>query len=752
MKIRTMSIRAKLAFSAAALTACAIVAVIALTTTLMTRSSAAESQAHARALLDEYAATVAQEIGSVADMVRTGTAAIEGALDAGLADRDALGRMVYRMLEDRPDLVGMTLAFEPDGLQGRDLDHVGHQYSDAAGRFVPYFFYDPQVRIDVELLDMRPEAGTESWYDQPIRENRNLITPPYDYDVGGTSVLMTTISGVVRDEGRAVGILTGDIALTNLSSRIDQLRPFGDGRVGLVSADGRWIAHADRGRLGQPVTAEERATVLANGQATGINGAEMIVLTRPVAFPGLAEGWTIVMQVPRATVMADVVRTRDRTIMAAGVLLGLTLLIVWFGARVVSRPIERMTASMQQLADGRLDTPIPHADRGDEIGAMASAVTVFRDRAVEARRLEAQAEADRAAQQAADQAERDRQDRVVREIGTGLERLAAGDMTHRIESPAHDPFPAAYDSLRLSFNEVVSRLSQTVRRIADVANQVRGGADEINMAASEISTRAETQAATLEESAAALNQMNESLRQTASRAREAEEASSRNRDIAAESAEVVTDAVTAMRAIERSSEQITRIIGVIDDIAFQTNLLALNAGVEAARAGEAGRGFAVVASEVRGLAQRAAESAREVRGLISDSAAQVRTGSELVGRTGDSLGVILDKASEVSEQIAAIARAAAEQSTGLAEINAGVNQLDQVTQQNAAVAEEATAASMSLRQQAQVLSTEIAAFKVEGGPRMDAPERPSLAPEFSVEVRPIRVAGGGAGAGQMLEF
>ncbi|WP_169306312.1 methyl-accepting chemotaxis protein [Paracoccus hibiscisoli] len=752
MPTRSMSIRAKLAFSAAALTALSIIAVIMLTTTLMSRVSSQEAEAHARTLIAEYTAMVTQDMNSVIETVRTSVAAVEGIVADPVVDRELLARVVRGVVTTRPDLVGMTLALEPDAL-GDDARSVGGAYSDPSGRFVPYFFYAPDGTVALEQLDMSPEAGTESWYDRPLREARDLITPPYLYSVNGADVLMTTASGVVRRAGQPIGILTGDVGLDDLSTRIDRLRPFGDGQVRLISSGGLWIAHEDRSLLGQPISAADRA-LMDDGALhyASVGDQQMMVLSGTVDFTDVDESWTLLMQVPRATVMAQVTATRDRAVMAAALLLLLTLAVVWFGAQIISRPIEAMTAAMRRLADGHLDTPIPHSGRRDEIGGMASAMQIFRDRAIEAKRLEDEAASSRAEREQAAQAEAARQSRVVREIGTGLERLAAGDMTHQIGSPAHDPFPQGYDSLRLAFNGVVTRLSQTIRRIADVAHQVRGGADEINMAAGELSSRAETQAATLEQSAAALNQMNESLRQTAESARGAERASSQNRDIARDSAGVVTEAVTAMRGIQKSSEQITRIIGVIDDIAFQTNLLALNAGVEAARAGEAGRGFAVVASEVRGLAQRAAESAREVRGLISESAAQVKTGSELVGRTGDSLAVILQKASEVSEQIAAIALATSEQSVGLGEINTGVNQLDQVTQQNAAVAEQATAASMSLRQQAEVLSSEIGAFQVDGMAQRDDTPRPSLAPHFAVEARPIRLAGGGSGRDQMLEF
>ncbi|WP_246053697.1 methyl-accepting chemotaxis protein [Paracoccus hibiscisoli] len=405
-----------------------------------------------------------------------------------------------------------------------------------------------------------------------------------------------------------------------------------------------------------------------------------------------------------------------------------------------------------RLARGELDVDIQGTEGRNELSEMAQALSIFKRNAIEARHLAAEARRTEAEAAAAREVESRQQSRVVRDIGAGLTRLAQGDLTEQIPNPPSDPFPAGYDGLREAFNSVVANLTGTVARITDVADQVRGGATEITSAAQDLASRAETQAATLEESAAALNEMNASVHSTAERARHAEQASRQNRDIAEASAAVVRDAVTAMRGIEASSDQITRIIGVIDDIAFQTNLLALNAGVEAARAGEAGRGFAVVASEVRGLAQRASDSAREIKSLISQSATQVKAGSALVGRTGDSLGQILTKAHEVSEQITAISLAANEQSVGLAEVNTGVNQLDQVTQQNAAVAEQANAAAASLQQRAEDLIREISGFRISGRTARAELSRPKMAsPLPVVEPVPLRVVGGRS-EGQMFEF
>lgn len=754
----SFSLRTKLALAAAALVASAVMAVIALTTTLMYRASADEAEARGRALLGEYAATISQELNAITMMVNTGVAAIEGAISNRVPSRDALGEMTMQMLRTRPDLVGMALAFEPNALGGDDDLYLGHPYGDESGRFVPYFVLGPAGEITMELLDMSPEAGIEEWYDRPIRENRTLITPPYNYPVQGNDMLIATVSGTVRIDGQAIGILAADMALDRIAARIGQLRPFGDGRVYLVGGNDRWVAHHDISRLGHEVAPQEQAFL--SGATTGqvyyveLADTETMVLTDTVRFPGIDETWMLVMTVPRATVFANVTATRNNAALTAAGLMAVTLLVVWFGAQFISHPILKMTRVMEQLSQGRLETEIPYAGRGDEIGAMSAAVTVFRDNTAEARRLEAETAAARTEREAEVRTDSARQQRVVSEIAAGLERLAEGNLSEPINSPVQDPFPTESEALRLSYNQVLERLSEVMARIADVAAAVRSGSDEINTAASEISHRAESQAATLEESAAALNELTESVRSTAQRSSSAEAASRDAREGARIGVDTIKEAVEAMRRIEASSEQITRIIGAIDDIAFQTNLLALNAGIEAARAGEAGRGFAVVASEVRGLAQRASESAREINGLIQESATQVESGSALVRRSGSSFEELLAQATEVAGLIGKIAVAASEQASGLDQINSGVTELDSVTQQNAAVAEETTAATVSLTQKSEELLRALSEFRLDRSSNTNRTRKANPASPVSASPRVTmrKTASGGASTRSWSDF
>jgi len=394
-------------------------------------------------------------------------------------------------------------------------------------------------------------------------------------------------------------------------------------------------------------------------------------------------------------------------LLALGVGLSVTVAALW----VLLRPLAQTTRVVAAMARKDFGMELPRVKSDDEVGRVTRAVAELRHDLAEGARMAAEAKS----QEAERERQRLEQVRVVDELKAGLSRLADGDLTRRIDSPSDNPFPEAYETLRESYNAVIDRVGGVLTRVNGIAEGVRVSSQTITKASRDLSSRTETQAATLVESAAALNQLTVSVRSTAERAAGAEEASQQNRNGAQSGAQVVGKAVEAMQGIEKSSEQITRIIGVIDDIAFQTNLLALNAGVEAARAGEAGRGFAVVASEVRLLAQRASDSAREIKELISKSAEQVETGSSLVNQAGEALADILERAQRAASFVEEIASAAAEQANGLKEINTGVNQLDHATQQNRAVSEETTASSADLLSQSDELIAALSEFRIEDG-------------------------------------
>ncbi|MFN4141256.1 methyl-accepting chemotaxis protein [Aestuariivirga sp.] len=402
----------------------------------------------------------------------------------------------------------------------------------------------------------------------------------------------------------------------------------------------------------------------------------------------------------------------------------------------VVRALTRISATMGRLAGGHLEEEVPYATRGDEVGAMARALAVFKDQALQNRRNDENSK------------------HIISVLGQGLENLAQGNLTHRIDQP----FPDALDRLRQYFNSAADSLTETINTVKRGSFGIKSGTEEIAQASDNLSRRTENQAANLEETAAAVAEITSTVKKTAEGAQHARNMVTAAKEDADKSGVVVKRAVEAMQGIEKSSQEITQIIGVIDEIAFQTNLLALNAGVEAARAGEAGRGFAVVASEVRALAQRSAEAAKEIKGILSTSRNQVQEGVQLVAETGTSLRQIIERVNEINTIVTEIARSAEQQATGLQEVNTAVDQMDQVTQQNAAMVEEATAATRTLTQQstelAQIVSrftTAAAAIIAQAEEARETHKPAPRAPSRKMRAAAAAAAGGSGGGTAMAK-
>lgn len=417
-------------------------------------------------------------------------------------------------------------------------------------------------------------------------------------------------------------------------------------------------------------------------------------------------------------------------------------------------PIRNLTQTMTGMAQGRRATSIPGTARADEIGEMARALEVFRANEEQMRTMEAQ-EAALTAQSrdlqssisvivasaaAGDFSQRisksyedadlqrfagsvnelvENVDRGISEVRRVIAALADADLTHDMEGH----FQGAFAELQGNVNQTMAVLRQTMQGILTAAGTISGNSGELSSAANQLARRTEQQAASLEETAAALEEITTTVKTSTERAKEASHMVSETKNSAGKSGDIVRNAIDAMGRIEQSSQKISQIISVIDEIAFQTNLLALNAGVEAARAGEAGRGFAVVAQEVRELAQRSANAAKEIKTLINTSAEEVKGGVSLVLSTGEALKEIEDLVNRVNDHVVTIARASQEQSAALGEINTSVNHMDQMTQQNAAMVEETTASSQVLANEARQLQAELARFKLAASTQASASYR-----------------------------
>jgi methyl-accepting chemotaxis protein len=660
--------------------------------------------------------------------------------------RTQLNAILLNVLKDNPRFNGTYSAWEPDALDGQDAAFRSHADvgSDGTGRFLPYWTRDAAGHIAIQPLveydnhSLHPNGVMKGgWYIGPQNGEGESILDPLPYIVQGKNVYLATMSVPITIGGKFRGVAGADFDLAFVQQLAEQVKASvfgGQSSVTIISAKGLVVASSEHPEaIGRSIDQLNknwtkylsivhagREQVEADEQSGSIDAFAPIVIGRTKT------PWSVMIAVPKAVAMADATalsasleqRNKSDGLLQIVVALAIAAAGVgamWATARGIAAPIARMTEAMRRLAGGDLSTEIPGVGRSDEIGGMAAAVQVFKDEALEKGKLEVEAVATRQStesERGRTEAERavaaERQAEVVEGLASSLAQLAAGDLTCTLERA----FAPEYERLRVDFNASLAALEQSMCAVSANTEAIRAGAGEISTASDDLSQRTEQQASSLEETAAALEEITATVKKTAEGAKHARDVVSIAKADADKSSDVVREAMAAMTGIDKSSKQISQIIGVIDEIAFQTNLLALNAGVEAARAGDAGRGFAVVASEVRALAQRSAQAAKEIKGLISASSAQVDQGVLLVTKTGEALGRIVAQVVEINTVVTDIAASAHEQATGLDQVNSAVNQMDQVTQKNAAMVEETTAAAHGLAGESEELGRLVARYKI----------------------------------------
>jgi methyl-accepting chemotaxis protein len=576
---------------------------------------------------------------------------------------------------------------------------------------------------------------------------------------------------VFNSRDKLVGVLAASVSTQTLNGLLTGNEGLGEtGEAFFVGADFLMRSDSPFSEAADELTTQFRnpmvETALAGERAFGTTsdyrGMEMIVTAEPVSFNGV--NWAVVTAIGADEASAPVTSMRNMMLIVGGALLALAALGGLFFARSISRPISRLTGTMEALAQGNLDVEIKSAGRNDEIGAMARTVEVFRENA---RKVDEMTEEERAASvrrrtersemmqtlQAAfgevvdaavagDFSKRvDAQfpdeelnglarsvnnlvatvDRGIAETGSVLAALADTDLTQRMQGD----YEGAFARLKADTNAVADKLTDIVGQLQGTSRALKTATGELLSGANDLSERTTRQAATIEETSAAMEQLATTVMENAERARKASEAAAGVTHTAEEGGQVMHQATEAMERITSSSGKISNIIGMIDDIAFQTNLLALNASVEAARAGEAGKGFAVVAVEVRRLAQSAAEASSEVKALIEQSATEVSGGSRLVADAAAKLGVMLEAARSANELMSGIARESREQASSIEEVTTSVRTMDEMTQHNAALVEETNAAIEQTEAQASELDRIVDIFAT-GEARQEAEPQGAL--------------------------
>ena len=645
---KTMSLRTRLLL----LVSFIVLLGFAITLTLLSRQTGKLQQRTALQYTTQLAANegakATRHLEHAMDAARTIAHALKGLKADSLAERSNANALLKGVLHENPSFLAVWTAWEPNAFDGQDSSFSGGSGHDATGRYVPYWSRGSDGTLHNEPLVDYEKPGVGDFYLLAKASGQETVLEPYHYQLAGQSVLMTSLVVPIQIDGKFAGVAGVDIALSDLQKIIEPIRIYETGFATLISNKGMVVGDRDPQNVGKDM-----------GQSESFN----------LARAAIAEGRNI-----ETHFFSERLQT-DSTRVYVPIRIGNSQTPWSFAATV---PDETILAEVQQL-------------RLISIGlGLLSIVLVSLGLAWALTRM------------------------VLRPIGgepddaaAMAERVAHGDLSQPIRVHANDS------------TSLMAQLQKMQTSLADVVSNVRQGAEGVATASAQISQgnhdlsgRTESQASALEQTAASMEQLNSTVTQNADNARTATQLARSASSVAAQGGEAVARVIDTMKGINDSSRQIADIIGVIDSIAFQTNILALNAAVEAARAGEQGRGFAVVASEVRSLAGRSATAAKEIRTLISTSDSRVEVGAAQVDEAGNTMTEVVKAIQQVANLMGEISAASSEQSAGVGQVGEAIVQMDQVTQQNAALVEEMAAAASSLQHQAQELVQTVAVFNL----------------------------------------
>ncbi len=632
----------------------------------------------AAAKLTEIAKGTARQVTGfiqpAVDVAETIGRAVEGGKKSGLP-RTAIQGLVVPIIDSKPDYAGTTVAFEPNGYDNNDAAFKGiAPEQDAEGRFVPYYYNKSDGTVGVDPLIMTVEAGIEGWYLVPLKNMRTTLTDPYIYPIEQVDVLMSTVSVPLIADGKGFGIATIDMKMTKLTEELGKITPMDTGRVMLLSSGGIWAAVPNADRLGQTVAVKVVTEKNAEGKDVPVmvkdaSGAEVqkteefapekglkamydafiaskateptlvqdaasgnFYVFAPISFAGPSEVWTLVVEVPIATVLAEANELIYTIVIIVIIALILgAIMFAWVGSRV-AKPIVALAKVTSDVAHGDFTAEVKGAERGDEIGELARSVEVLKQGQQEKLRLEEQQKLAAA--------------RSEEEKKAAMKALADG-------------FERSVKSVVDSVTKSAQQLQSHAQSMAEVAESATSRIGEASGATNNASGSVDAVAAAAEQLSASISEISRQVATSSTVAREA--------------VGEIGKANETMKNLVVVSERIGEVVKLITAIAEQTNLLALNATIEAARAGEAGKGFAVVASEVKSLANQTAKATEGI--AVEIQAIQGSTND--VAKAMASVTGTIERIDEISSSIAA---AVEEQSAATREISGNAQQASGGTQ------------------------------------------------------------------------